>query len=460
MNTFMKQFRNGTIFPWERDFTRETLNVAIPIVVQTLFMALLHIIDNVMIGRLGEIELAAVTQANRVTFLYELILFGLSSGTAAFVAQYWGKRDLAGIHSVMGIALSLSIVASLCFLLPCTLIPNTLMRLLLDDETAIAAAVEYLPVISIGYVLMALSQCFITAQKSTEQARLPMAAGITALTVNTFLNYCLIFGNFGFPRLGVRGGAIATVIASAVEMILVVGLGYALKLPSAARPSALIPRSAAFVKKYLYVAAPVILNEGLWSLAMVMYSVVYGRMGTSTVAAVSIFNTVEQIAFSVSRGLTHACAVLVGKRIGAGDETSAYNAARRMIYAGIPCGIFAGLLLLLVSMPLISIFNVSERVAQDAQLLVRICAFSMWLHQLAGLLVVGIMRAGGDVRMSLYIDAGVAWLVGVPLVAISGLVMKLDIPYVYLLAQIETIVKVIIGLRRFQSGKWIHNLVK
>lgn len=105
MSAFVQRFRNGDIFPWERDFTREALNVAVPIVIQTLFMALMHILDNVMIGRLGEVELAAVTQANRVTFLFQLVIFGLASGTSTLVAQYWGKQDLQGIHAVMGLAL-------------------------------------------------------------------------------------------------------------------------------------------------------------------------------------------------------------------------------------------------------------------------------------------------------------------------------------------------------------------
>ncbi|MDR0929704.1 MAG: MATE family efflux transporter [Oscillospiraceae bacterium] len=460
MNTFFRRFTDGTLFPWERDFTKEALNVAVPIVIHSLFASLLHIIDNVMIGQLGELELAAVTQANRITFLFQMVLFGLAGGTATYAAQFWGKRDLAGIRRVLGLALCVALLAALLFLIPSLLMPGTLMGLLLKEADAAALAATYLPIIAVGYLLQAVTQCFSTVQKSTEQTKLSMVGGIASLLVNTGLNYCLIFGRLGFPRLGVRGGALATVIALAVEMSIIVGMGYRLRFASAARLSELVPRSAAFAKKYMAVALPVVLNEGLWSLGMVMYSAVYGRIGTSAVAAISIFNTVEQVAFSTMRGLTGAAAVMIGKRIGAGDEDAAQHTARRFLWASIPSGLFAGALLLLVSAPLLSLFNVSPAVAADARGLVRVCALFLWLSQLGGLLVVGIMRSGGDVQMSLYLDAGSAWVIGVPMVALAGLVLRLPLPIIFLMAQSENITKVGLGLLRFRSRKWIHNLVR
>lgn len=460
MKPFFRQFTNGEVFPWERSFTNEALNVAIPIVIQSLFMAMMHIVDSLMIGQLGEVELAAVAQANRVTFLYQLVIFGLVSGTSAFVAQYWGKRDLKGIHSVLGLSLCLSLLAALCFLIPCQLFPSSIMRLLLQDEAAVEAAVSYLSVVSFGYLFTAVSQCYATVQKSTEQARLPMFAEVLGLLTNVFFNYCLIFGNLGFPRLGVRGGAIATVAGLLVLLLTIVIMGYRLNLATAARFSALVPRSLAFAKKYLSVALPVIANEVLWSLAMVMYSVVYGHMGTGVVAAISIFNAVEQVSHATSRGLTHACAVLVGKRIGAGNEDDAQKTAKRMLFAALPMAALSCVILLLISNPIVSLFNVSPQVAEDARTLIRISAFLYLIPQLGGLLVVGIMRSGGDVRMSLLLDAGTAWIIGAPLVAISGLVLGLPIPYVFMISYAESVVKIIFGLWRYRSRKWIHNLVR
>ncbi len=460
MNAFLRQFRNGDILPWERGYARELLRVALPIVVQSLFMASLHIIDNLMIGQLGETELAAVTQANRVTFLYQLLLSGLSCGTAALVAQYWGKKDLQGIRSVMGLAMCVSLAVGLVFCAACSLFPEALMRLLLNEEAAVEAAASYLRVIAFGYPLSAGTFCYASVLKSTEQTRLPMAASICALVTNTILNYCLIFGNFGFPKLGVRGGAIATMIAIAIELAVIVSFGYILRLATAARLSELLPRSLSLAKKFFSVAMPVIVNEGLWSFGMVVYSAVYGRMGTATVAAVSIFTTVQQIAMATMRGVTHGAAVLVGKRIGAGDEAGAARTARRMLWLAIPSGLLSGLILIASSGPITSLFPVSDTVMRDARLLITFCAATIWMNQLSGLLIVGVLYAGGDVRMALAIDAGTTWAVGVPIVAFAGLVLKLPVPYVFLLSEIEIILKAVLCFHRFRSGKWIHNLVR
>ncbi len=460
MSAFFRQFQNGDVFPWTRDFTRETFRIAVPIIVSSFFAALLHVIDNYMIGQLGVLELAAVTQANRITFLFQLVIFGLSGGTAAYVSQYWGKRDMKGIHSVMGLALTLSTLSALCFILPCVLMPGQLMSLLLKDQASVNAAAEYLSIIVLGYLAAAITQCYGTVQKSTEQARLSMFASITALAMNTFLNYCLIFGNLGLPRLGIRGGAIATVIAQFTELLIVVIGGYIYRFATAAKLSELIPRSFAFAKKYLAIAMPVIANEGLWALGVVVCSAVYGRMGTEAVASLSIFNTVQQVAMVGMRGITVAAATLIGKRIGAGDEDGAQHTAKRMIYAAIPAGIFTGLVLIFVCNPLTYHFNVSFQVAADARAMIWISAATAWINQMAGLLIVGVMRAGGDVKMSLYVDAGSIWIIGVPLVALGGLVLGLPVPLVYLVSNGEGIIKTWLGLRRFRSRKWIHNIVK
>lgn len=449
------------LFPWEKPFTKEALNVAVPVVIQSIFSAVLHIVDNVMIGKLGEVELAGVTQANRITFLFQLVMFGLAGGSTTYLAQYWGKRDLRGIRRVMGLNLCFSLAAALLFALPSMLAPRTLMRFLLNDQSAIDSACQYLPMVAFSYIAICITQCFGTVLRSTEQARLPMAGSITALFTNTVLNYCLIYGRLGFPRLGVLGGAIATVAATVLELLIVVIFSYVWKLPSAARIKELVPRSLSFVKQYAMIVLPVMLNEGLWSLGIVMQSAVYGYMGTSAVAAISIFNAVEQIALTTARGLTSAAAVLIGKRIGAGDESGAYHTAQRMIFASILSGVFSGCIILLTTLlPLSSFFTVSAQAMQNAKSLLLISAGCVWIQQLGGLFIVGILRSGGDVRYSLWLDVGTLWLIGLPMAVLGGLLLKLGVPFVYLMAQADSAAKVFIGFRRFWSKKWIRNLVK
>lgn len=198
---------NNSVIRWERDFTKSVVRLAWPIMVQSLVTALMHILDNVMIGRLGEAELAGVTQADRVTFLLIVIMFGLISGSSIFTAQFWGTRDLVGIHKMMGLSMVMAASISLVFAIPSLIAPEWIMRLLIRDAAAVAAGATYLRVMSVVFIVQALVMVEESILKSTEHVKLPMVAGIVAILSSTLANYALIFGRFGFPRLGVLGGA-------------------------------------------------------------------------------------------------------------------------------------------------------------------------------------------------------------------------------------------------------------
>lgn len=451
---------NKKLFHWEPEFTRMVVRLAIPIAIQSLVAALMHIVDNVMIGQLGELEMASVTQANRVTFLFQLTMFGVVGGASVFSAQFWGKKDIAGIRRVLGLALMAAGSIALLFALPGIFMPEQVMGLLLKDKTAAQMGARYLRIVAIGYLFQAVSQVYAAVQKSTEQVRLPMAASIVAIVTNTLLNVVLIFGKLGFPKLGVEGAALATIIGSALELIMVVVGGYLRKMATAARPSELRVPSQEFVRRYFKVALPVMLNEGFWALGILMYSVVYGHMGNDTVAAVSIYNNVEQLAAVVLRGMTHACAVIVGMSIGAEREDEAQLHAGRMLLGSMAFAQITGLIVILCSSPIVAMFNVMPSTAASARQLIQLYGCFIWLGAANTVLIVGIMRAGGDVKFSMWLDAGLVWALGVPLVALGGLVFQWPITYVYLLTQVENLAKVVIGLWRLRSRRWINNLVQ
>ncbi|MEG0766129.1 MAG: MATE family efflux transporter, partial [Clostridia bacterium] len=223
------------LFRWESSLVASFFQLAIPIVIQSLVMASLHIIDNVMIGQLGEMEMAAVTQANRLTFLFQLTIFGLSGATSTFVSQYWGKRDIGSIRQVQGLSLIVSGAIAILFMVLSIGFPLFVMRKFLREAPAIAMGAQYLQIVGVGYLFQALTQTYATVQKSTEQPRLPMIASIIAILTNTVLNYAFIFGRLGAPRLGIQGGAMATTIATGVEFLIVCLYGYRKKLASAAK---------------------------------------------------------------------------------------------------------------------------------------------------------------------------------------------------------------------------------
>lgn len=448
------------ILRWERDFVSAVLRIALPVALQSLVATMMHILDSVMIGRLGEVSIAAVTQANRVTFLFQLTIFGLTGAVSTFCSQYWGKRDMAGIHRTQGLALGVCLLVATVFILPCLIAPEGVMRLFLHEEEAIGLSVRYLRIICFTYLVQGASLVLATVQKSTEQVKLSMFAAILAIGINTLLNYGLIFGRLGMPQLGVEGAAIATLIACGAELIIVAGLGYAMRMSTRARLRDMIPREWQQVKRFFAIALPIVGNELFWSLGITMYSVVYGRMGTTAVAAVSIFNTVEQLSFILIRGITSACAILIGKAIGMGDEDAAKLYSKRFLVAAAVLGQIAGLIMIALSGPIIGLYEVSDAVKQASQTIIFIRGGTIILSALGNVLIVGAFRAGGDAMFSFVVDAGCVWVVGLPLIWLAGIVLGWPIQWVYVMTVVEQAVKVLICGIRFRSGKWINNLVR
>lgn len=445
---------------WERDFTRQFFRLALPIMVQSAVGALMFLVDNFMIGQLSESELAGVTQANRITFLFQLTMFGTVGGASVFFSQYWGKRDVAGVRQALGVGLVFSLVIASVFALPALLCPRTLMNLLIGPGAAQDAGTIYLPIVAVTYYMQAVTLMESSVLKSTEQVKLPMAASIAAIALNTCLNYLLIFGRMGFPRLGVQGAAIATVCGVLAEMLITLIASYRYGFANAARLHELRPKIPGFVPRFMRVVVPVMLNEAFWSLGTVMYSVAYGRMGEGAVAAISIFNNIEQLSSVILRGTTHACAVMIGMSIGAGREHEAQRDCWRMLLANllgafimvIPVFFFSGLL--------VNQFNVSAQTALDAQRVIQVYCFTILLHAVNSTIIVGVMRPGGDVRYSMFLDTLPMWIISVPLVFLFGPGMGWPVYWVYAISSVEGIVKMLIGLRRISSGRWIHNLVR
>lgn len=448
------------VFLWDRAFARRFLMVALPIVIQDLVASSLHIIDGVMIGQLGDAPYAAVTQANRFTFVFQLFLFGAASGCGIFFSQFWGNRDLARMRSVMGLALRVAGVLTLLFAGSAIFFTEQVVALFLPRGESFDWAVEYLSVVAPGYFITAVDTVYASCMKSAEQTRIPMLAGIASILLNTFLNWALIYGHLGFPAMGVRGAAIATVISAGLSLVINVGASYALKLPSAVRLRELRLPDRAFCGRFFRLVLPVVFNEGLWSTGITMYSVFYGRLGDAAVAAMGIFNTVDQLINVLVYGIMNASAILVGGYLGAGERDGAWLTAKRMLTACVAAGATVGALLALSRGALVGMFKVSPEARGIALIILLEASLFYWLRAINSINVVGVLRSGGDTLYSMLLDTSALWLIGVPLVGMAALWWRLPIQQVYLFTIVEEVIKAVIGLRRFRSKKWMHVLTE
>ena len=436
----------------------EVQKIAIPIIIQQFTFAGLNMLGVVFVGQKGETSVAAVGFAGQIAFLLNLVHFGIISGAAMFTAQFWGRRDVLNLRRVLGLCLILAMSASLVFFSLSQFIPSQILHIYTKDEAVIALGVSYIRTFSWTFLFFAITFSYALVMRSTGDVKTPTAISVGALSISTVLSYSLIFGKFGLPELGIQGAAVAAVIARALECVTLVSVTYAKKSPVAASFRELLSFDRVFIGRVIKPMLPVMLNELFWSLGITTYNVIYGRMGTTSFAAMSIVSTIEQLAFVVFIGISNATSVLVGNRIGAGKEEEAFLYAGRSIGLGFVGGLLIGLLLQLVKAPVLSLYNVSPEVIENAGHVINIITLFLWVRVNNMTIVVGVLRAGGDTRFSLFLDGIIIWIVGVPMAYIGANILHLPVYLVYLCAMSEETAKWILGMWRYRSRKWINNL--
>ncbi len=436
------------------------VHLAIPIIVQQLVITFLNVVSVVMVGQLGETAVAALGLANQIFFLMVFVLFGVSSGSAIFVAQYWGQKDIKNIRRILGIGLTLNLMSSTLFTLAAVLMPEVLLGIYSTDPAVVTLGSSYLRVVAFSYIMTAITVSYSATLRSVEQVKMPMMVSIIAVGINAVLSYGLIFGLWGLPQLGVVGAAIATCLSRLVECVILLVFTYGYDLPVAASLAEMFSYDWAFFKKFFTTALPVIFNEMGWSFGITTYNIIYARIGTESIAAVNIAATLEQLAFVIFIGLADSFAIMIGNKIGANDEATAYDYASKLLVFGIAGAMLMGVIVYSSSNLILNLYNVSETAHQYARNIIIAFSLTMWVRVSNLNLCIGILRSGGDTRYAFIVDIGSIWLVGVPMAFTGAFILHLPVYWVYLMAISEEFVKFGLWLTRFFSKKWINNLVQ
>lgn len=442
----------------DNKFLVKLIQLASPIMLQQFIFSSLGMVDTMMIGQLGDTAVAAVGIANQVFFMVTLLFFGVTSGSAIFTAQYWGQKDIPRINQVLGLSLIISLAGGGIFALAALIAPAWIMGVYTNDPLVIWQGSEYLRVIAVSYFLTAISYSYAAILRSIEQVHLPMIVSLVALSLNTFLNYGLILGNFGLPALGVRGAAIATLIARLVETGLTLIMVYSQKLPLAARLPELFRWDRIPFRKFFRTTLPVIITEIVWSLGSTTYNAIYAHISTESIAAFNIAITLDRLVFVVFIGLAHACAIMIGNRIGAGDIETASDFGKKYILIGLLGATISGLLIFLIKNPILSLYKVTPLTLEYANRVLLVMILSLPIRSLNLIVLIGILRSGGDTIYAMLIDAGIIWTVGVPMALLGAFILKLPVFWVYALVMVEEITKLTLGLIRFFQGRWAHSL--
>ena len=444
----------------DRGYYTALFTIALPIALQNLVMSSLNMVSVVFIGQLGEKSVAALGLANQAFFLLQLALFGVFSGSAMFTAQLWGKRNVEGIHKVLGLSLGLGLLVAIVFCSIAVFFPYQFLSIYSKDAQVIDLGVGYLRLFGPSYLFVTITFCFASILRSTGQVRLPVTVSIIALVFNTFLNYVLIFGLLGLPVMGVRGAALAGLITRILECTALIVAVYATRSPIAASLKEMFGFDLAFAWRVLKPVLPVVAQEIVWSLGITTYSAIYGRIGTEAIAAMNIVGTIDQMGMVAIFSMAAACAVIVGNQIGAGNPDRAYWYSGWTLRLAMLVGLLAGVGILLFSPLVLNLYEVSPLVIQYARRVLTILACIMWLRAADTILIVGVLRSGGDTRFSFFLETGTMWCIGVVMASIGAFVFGLPVYWVYALAMLDEATKFILANWRYYSKRWIHDLAQ
>ncbi|HSQ87340.1 MATE family efflux transporter [Romboutsia sp.] len=444
-----------------RRFYKILISLCIPIIIQQLISTSVNVIDTVMISSLGEASVASIGVANQFFFLFNMSLSGITGGAGVFISQFYGKGDVTNIRKVTGFSTILAILLSSFFFIPALIMPTTIIHIFSYDPEVIKLCTEYFSIVILCYPLIAISTVFSMSSRGVRNPKLGMFCSSIALIINIILNYGLIFGNLGLPMLGVKGAALATVIARIIELILIIGYVYFAKKDYILKFSLIDLKliDKTFASSFLSKSVPIFLNDSAWAVGTVLYSVAYAKAGTSAIAA-------SQIATSTGNFfiITAVC-IAIGSSIMLGNELGSDHIDRAIVYAkkfsiivfftGL---IFGGLLILNIPL-LLKIFSVSESLAPDITKIFLIMGIMMGLRSFNTLLVIGILRSGGDTKYALFLELGCMWFASIPLTFLAAF-NGAPIYILVLLTYAEEIFKFIFGVPRAISKKWAANIVK
>ncbi len=448
----------------EPGFYRNIMALALPIVLQNLVTSTLAMADTFMVGLLGEVPMAGLTLANIPFYALQMFFFGVQSGSAVLISQYWGKGDRKSINRILGLGWLVVGLVSILFSLILLCGPERFMGLFSNDPAAVDVAARYGRIVCVSYILNGITLVYVGAHRSMENPKLGLYMLSASMLTNTFLNWVFIFGNLGAPKMGVEGAALATLISRCVELAIMFAhiarsRHFLIDLPALLRPG----REAA-AKLFTY-ATPVILNETLWGIGTGLYPTIMGHMENSTeiLAAFTVAGNIEKLALVALIGLASTAAIIIGREIGAGRTKTVYDVGLALNVLSVITGFVVGCIMLALSWTLVPryifpLFQLSDSTSRIALIMLTMIAVMMAPRAFNFTNIVGVLRGGGDVRAATVIDLLPLWVVSIPAAALFGLVLKWGVFWVYVGISLDQLVKFFIGIWRLRSGEWINDL--
>ena len=439
----------------KRSLRKEIVRLALPIALQQFMTALVGACDAIMLGKLSQDAMSAVSLATQVTFVFNLFMFAFMAGENMFVAQYYGKGDYTGISQVFSLVTKICGCIAVVFLAGTLFFPEQLMRILTNEETLIVLGSEYLRVIGISYVFSGIAQTFLAIMKNCGAVNMSTLINGVMVILNIALNAVFIFGLSGFPKMGIKGAALATVLATVVQFLW--SVGYVLCRIRAVKFSLRSCEKKLF-GRFWQKTVPLLINNLAWGIGFSMYSVIMGHLGTDAVAANGIANISKNLVVCFCLGLGNAGSIIVGNRLGADRLQEAKEAGGTLTRTAIIAGIVSGLVLIALSPFITKMVNLTPTARGYLQKMLLISSYYIAGKSVNCMTIGGIFAAGGDSKFGMLCDSVTLWCIIVPLGCICAFILKLPVMVVYFVLNLDEIIKLPVVYKHYKKYKWIKNL--
>lgn len=439
----------------KQSLRKEIVRLALPIALQQFMTALVGACDAIMLGKLSQDAMSAVSLATQVTFVFNLFMFAFMAGENMFVAQYYGKGDYTGISQVFSLVTKICGCIAVVFLAGTLFFPEQLMRILTNEETLIVLGSEYLRVIGISYVFSGIAQTFLAIMKNCGAVNMSTLINGVMVILNIVLNAVFIFGLSGFPKMGIKGAALATVLATVVQFLW--SVGYVLCRIRAVKFSLRSCEKKLF-GRFWQKAVPLLINNLAWGIGFSMYSVIMGHLGTDAVAANGIANISKNLVVCFCLGLGNAGSIIVGNRLGADRLQEAKEVGETLTKTAIIAGIVSGLVLIALSPFITKMVDLTPTARGYLQKMLLISSYYIAGKSVNCMTIGGIFAAGGDSKFGMLCDSVTLWCITVPLGCICAFILKLPVMVVYFVLNLDEIIKLPVVYKHYKKYKWIKNL--
>ena len=439
-------------------FMKSLCKIAIPVTLQSMLQASFSIVDQIMIGQLGETNISAVGLCGNFSLIFSVVIGAVGTVAGILISQFIGAEDTKEAWCSFDVSIVCGIIVSAMFLLAAGGFSTQILGLYTKDTGIINAGAIYFKIVAFSYIPMAVSNILSSWMRCKEHAAIPFWASFGAVAVNTGLNYLLIFGKFGFPCMGIKGAAIATLISQLFNLAFII-IGFILSIrKDKDKPVLSLHFEKITIKDYLIMIMPILISEFLWSLGQNVESAVYGHLGTSNLAAYTLTCPIQGLIVGALSGLSAAAGVMVGKRLGKKEYDEAYIESKKIMYAGLAGAIAVSSLLIIFSGVYTGFYRVDYSVKELGKILLVIFALYAPVKVENMILGGGIIRSGGNTKIIMVIDIVGTWCIGIPLCLLAAYVFNWGIVGVYTLLTTEEIFRLVVSLIIFKKRKWMISL--